>query len=56
MTAKKAFLIYLGNRKWRKVRGSKISAGRDYLRYKGSRKWKKAVISPSSNSKELQVH
>jgi len=39
MAAKKAFLIYLGNRKWRRVRSSKSPAGRNYLKYAGNRKW-----------------
>ena len=41
MAAKKAFLTYLGKRKWRKVRRSKAPAGRNYLKYAGNRKWKK---------------
>jgi len=41
MVIKKAFLTYLGNRKWRKVRSSKAPARRDYLKYVGKRKWKK---------------
>jgi len=41
MAAKKAFLVYLSNRKWRRVRSSKAPAGRNYLKYVGNRKWKK---------------
>ncbi len=41
MAAKKVFLTYLGNRKWRKVRSSKAPAVRNYLKYAGNRKWKK---------------
>ena len=41
MRRKKAFLTYVGNRKWRKVRSSKTPAGRDYLRYAGNRTWKR---------------
>jgi len=41
MAIKKAFLIYLGNRKWRRVRTSKAPSGRNYLKYAGNRKWKK---------------
>jgi hypothetical protein len=41
MAVKKAFLTYLGHRKWRKVRSSKAPAGKNYLKYAGSRKWKK---------------
>jgi len=41
MAAKKVFLTYLGNKKWRKVRSSKAPAGRNYLKYAGNRKWKK---------------
>lgn len=41
MGAKKPFLIYLGNRKWRKVRSSKAPEERNYLKYAGNRKWKK---------------
>ena len=41
MAAKKVFLTYLGNRKWRKVRSSKAPAGKNYLKYAGNRKWKK---------------
>lgn len=41
MTSKKAFLEYLGNRKWKKVKNSKVVSGRSYLRYEGGRKWKK---------------
>jgi len=41
MGAKKPFLTYMGNRKWRKVKSSKSPAGRNYLKYAGHRKWKK---------------
>lgn len=41
MSSKKAFLEYLGNRKWKKVKGVPVIAGRSYLRYTGERKWKK---------------
>lgn len=41
MAAKKAFLTYLGNRKWRKVRSSKTPKKKNYLKYVGKRKWKK---------------
>ena len=37
----KAFLTYMGNRKWRKVRSSKAPVERNYLKYAGNRKWKK---------------
>jgi len=46
MSAKKAFLEYLGNRKWKKVKNSRVVAGRSYLRYAGERKWKKQRKAP----------
>jgi len=41
MSTKRAYLEYLGNRKWRKIKNSKITLGKSYLRYTGERKWKK---------------
>ena len=41
MTSRKAFLEYMGNRKWKKIKNSRVVAGRNYLRYEGARKWKK---------------
>ena len=37
----RAFLKYLGNRKWVKLRKPNISSGRHYLIYLGDRRWKK---------------
>lgn len=45
MAAKKVFLTYLGNRKWRRVRSSKAPAVKNYLKYAGNRKWKKVNAS-----------
>jgi len=36
-----AFLKYIGNRKWRKIREANISIGKSFLIYLGSRKWKR---------------
>jgi hypothetical protein len=41
MGAKKPFLTYVGNRKWRKVRSSTAPTERNYLKYAGHRTWKK---------------
>lgn len=41
MGARKPFLTYMGNRKWRKVKSSKTPKERNYLKYAGNRKWKK---------------
>ena len=41
MATKKAFLKYLGDRKWKKARGSKIPKKRKYLKYLGDRTWEK---------------
>jgi len=46
MSTKKAFLEYLGNRKWKKVKNSQVVAGRSYLRYAGGRIWKKQRKAP----------
>ena len=45
MATKKAFLTYLGNRKWRKVKSSNAPEGRKYLKYAGNRKWKKVSVA-----------
>ncbi len=37
----RAFLKYLGNRKWIKLRKPNIPPGRHYLIYLGDRRWKK---------------
>jgi hypothetical protein len=47
MATKKAFLKYLGNRKWRKVRRSKTPSRKNYLKYVGNRSWKKVSTDPS---------
>jgi len=39
--SKRAYLKYIGNRKWIKLRKAKISLGRSYLIYLGNRRWKK---------------
>lgn len=46
MSTKKAYLEYLGNRKWKKVKNSRVAAGRSYLKYSGDRKWKKQEKPP----------
>jgi len=46
MSSKKAFLEYLGNRKWKKVKNAAVVAGKSYLRYAGDRKWKKQRKTP----------
>jgi len=40
MVREKAFLKYLGNRKWRKLKKPNISLGKSFLIYLGNRKWK----------------
>ncbi len=45
MVIKKAFLTYVGNRKWRKARSSKAPARRNYLKYVGKRRWKKVTAA-----------
>ena len=47
MSTKKAFLEYLGNRKWKRIRNAPVVAGRSYLRYAGERKWKKSKEKPT---------
>jgi len=42
-TTRKAFLKYIGDRKWRKVRGSNISIAKPFLTYLGNRKWKRKI-------------
>lgn len=51
MAAKKAFLTYVGSRKWRKVRSSKTHAGKNYLKYVGNRRWKKVSADLSFYNK-----
>ena len=46
MSTKKAFLEYLGNRKWKKIKNAPVVAGKSYLRYTGERKWKKKEKAP----------
>jgi len=41
VATKRAFLKYLGNRKWIKLRKAKIALGRHFLIYLGNRRWKK---------------
>ncbi|HSG32160.1 MAG TPA: hypothetical protein VLB82_11530 [Thermodesulfobacteriota bacterium] len=38
----KAFLKYIGKRKWRRVKSTKNSPEKNFLTYLGNRKWKKA--------------
>jgi len=40
MATERAFLTYLGNRKWRKIKNAIISTGKTFLIYLGKRKWK----------------
>ena len=56
MATKKAFLKYLGSRKWKKVKNSKIPVGKYYLKYLGNRKWKKITVDMDSPSKETNIH
>lgn len=41
-TARKAFLKYIGRRKWRKIKGTNNTTEKNFLKYLGNRKWKKA--------------
>lgn len=41
MVRKRAFLKYLGNRKWRRIKKPTASLGRSFLVYIGNRKWKR---------------
>jgi len=41
MATERAFLKYLGNRKWRKIKNAIISTGKSFLIYLGKRKWKR---------------
>ncbi len=47
MVKERAFLEYLGNRKWRKLKDSNISLGKSFLLYVGKRKWKKRKVQVS---------
>ncbi|NIT13853.1 MAG: hypothetical protein GTN99_06335 [Candidatus Dadabacteria bacterium] len=38
---RKAFLKYIGKRKWRRVKSTKNSNEKNFLVYLGNRKWKK---------------
>jgi len=40
---KRAFLKYIGKRKWRKVREANISIEKPFLIYLGNRKWKRKI-------------
>jgi len=42
-TTRKAFLKYIGDRKWRKVREANISIAKPFLIYLGNRKWKRKI-------------
>jgi len=42
-TTRKAFLKYIGDRKWRKVREANISIEKPFLIYLGNRKWKRKI-------------
>ncbi len=44
MAKERAFLEYIGNRKWRKLKNSNISLGKSFLKYLGKRKWKKRKV------------
>jgi len=39
--SKRAYLKYIGNRQWIKLRKPNISLGKHYLIYIGNRRWKK---------------
>jgi hypothetical protein len=41
MAKERAFLKYLGNRKWMKLKNAVISTGNPFLKYLGNRKWKR---------------
>jgi hypothetical protein len=48
MAEERAFLKYIGNRKWRKLRKANIPPGKFFLVYLGNRKWKKRKVQVSS--------
>ncbi len=52
MAVRRAFLTYLGNRKWRRVRDAKAPERRNYLRYTGDRKWKRVDVDVNAKSLE----
>jgi hypothetical protein len=41
MAKERAFLKYLGNRKWIKLKNTVISTGNSFFKYLGNRKWKR---------------
>ncbi|MGI9533674.1 MAG: hypothetical protein ACR2NW_01885 [Thermodesulfobacteriota bacterium] len=41
-STRKAFLKYIGKRKWKRVKSTKNSTEKNFLIYLGNRKWKKA--------------
>jgi hypothetical protein len=41
MATERAFLKYLGNRKWKKLKNANIPTGKSFLIYLGNRKWKR---------------
>ena len=46
-SGRKAFLKYVGKRRWRKVKRSSNSKEKNYLIYVGHRKWKKVKDTQS---------
>jgi hypothetical protein len=41
MKTERAFLKYLGDRKWRKLAHANIPIGKSFLVYRGNRKWRR---------------
>jgi hypothetical protein len=41
MATKRAFLHYLGDRKWRKQKNIETFSGKPFLMYIGNRKWRR---------------
>jgi hypothetical protein len=50
MVQTRAFLEYVGNRRWRKLRKANALTGKLSLVYLGNRKWKKRELRASSMS------
>lgn len=47
MAKERAFLTYIGNRKWRKLKKANIPPEKSFLVYLGNRKWKRRKVEVS---------
>jgi hypothetical protein len=52
MGTERAFLKYLGDRKWSKLKKRNISMGKSFLMYLGNRKWKKKLFNAEDITRE----